>query len=113
MIVEDFRQGGIKHWDRDWLNMLVNTPASWSAQSLSTLPVTPSGPAAFLGFTARRTRLTSCACTVRVWLQGSSGSGVVTSGVSTSKRVKKQFSPSASENATPGSLAFVSSHFAA
>ncbi|XP_039885795.1 piggyBac transposable element-derived protein 4-like [Simochromis diagramma] len=37
---------------------------SWCAHALSTLPGTPSGPAAFLGFTARSTHLTSCSVTV-------------------------------------------------
>ena len=41
--MEDFRQGGTVDWERE-------TPASWS---FSTRPETPSGPAAFLWFTAR------------------------------------------------------------
>lgn len=40
MIVDDFRQGGIRHWDREWLKMWVKTSASWSAQSLNTLTMT-------------------------------------------------------------------------
>ncbi|MEQ2287203.1 hypothetical protein AMECASPLE_010038 [Ameca splendens] len=75
-MMEDFRRSGMEHWVRDWLKMLVKTPASWSPQSLSTLPVTQSGPAAFWGFTALRTggillspSLISCACTVKVWLR--------------------------------------------
>lgn len=66
MIVDDFRQGGIMNWDRDWLKMWVKTSSSWSAQSLNTLTVTPSGPAAFLEFTTNGVHITSCACTVRV-----------------------------------------------
>lgn len=50
-MVEAFRQGGTVVWDKDRLNILVKTPVSWFAQSFSTLPVTPSGPAAFLWFT--------------------------------------------------------------
>ena len=46
-MVEVFRQGGTVDQDRDWLRILVKTPASWSAQSFSTRPETPSGPAAF------------------------------------------------------------------
>ncbi|MED6284881.1 hypothetical protein CHARACLAT_023393 [Characodon lateralis] len=73
-MMEDLRRSGMEHWVRDWLKMLVKTPASWSPQSLSTLPVTPSGPAAFQWFTALRTggillSLISCACTVKVWLR--------------------------------------------
>ena len=94
--MEDFRQGGILHWDRDW-NISVKTSTSWSAQSLSTLPVTPSGPAAFLGFTARSVRLTSCACTVKTSLLGAGGCDGATASVSASKRAKKQFSSSDSE----------------
>ncbi len=41
-MVEDFKQGGMVDWDRDWLKILVKTPASWSAQSFSTRPETSS-----------------------------------------------------------------------
>ncbi|MEQ2288755.1 hypothetical protein AMECASPLE_026079 [Ameca splendens] len=67
-MVEDFRQGGMEHWERDCLKMAVKILANWSAQSPSTLPVTPSGPAALRGFTALKTLLTSCISTVKVWL---------------------------------------------
>lgn len=66
IIVDDFRQGGIMHWDRDWLKMEVKTSSSWSAQSLNTLTVTPSGPADFLEFTTHGVHITSCARTVWV-----------------------------------------------
>ena len=52
MIVADFRQGGMADLDRDRLKILVKTSESWSEHSFSTLPVTPSGLAAFLRFTA-------------------------------------------------------------
>ena len=46
---------------RERLKILVKMMrVSWGAHALSTLPGTPSGPAAFLGFTARSTCLTSC-----------------------------------------------------
>ncbi len=57
----------------DKLKMSVKTGASWSAHALSTFPGTPSGPVAFLGFTARSTRFTSSATTSRV---GGWGAGV-------------------------------------
>lgn len=59
MMVEDFRQGGTVACAKDRLNILVKTPVSWTAQSFSTLPVTPSGSAAFLGFTVLSMNLTS------------------------------------------------------
>lgn len=37
--VEDFGQGGAATRDRDWLNILVKTPASWSADPSA--PVAP------------------------------------------------------------------------
>ncbi|KAL3970244.1 alcohol-forming fatty acyl-CoA reductase [Sarotherodon galilaeus] len=46
------------------LKILVKMRVSWWAHALSTLPRIPSGPAAFLGFTARNTHLTSCSVTV-------------------------------------------------
>lgn len=39
---------------------VAKTPASWTALSLSTLPVKLSGPAAFFGFTDLSVQLTSC-----------------------------------------------------
>ncbi|XP_059181146.1 transmembrane protease serine 9-like [Centropristis striata] len=38
-LIEDFRQGGTVDWDRDWLKILVKTPASWSVQSFSSRQV--------------------------------------------------------------------------
>ena len=101
MMVADFRQAGMLSCSRERLKMLVKTGASWSAHALSTFPGTPFGPVAFLGLTARSTRLTSSTCTV---------SGVVSVGVDCgggwggvtkfwawdSKRAKKLFSSSAS-----------------
>lgn len=84
-IVADFRQGGMMDWESEVLKMLVKTPASWSAHSLRTLPVTPSGPAAFLGFTACRTALTSCSFTVRLELPQSGVRAAAATGPSTSK----------------------------
>ena len=60
MIVDDLRQEGTTPWARDRLNSFVRIGVSWSAQSLSTRPGIPSGPAAFLGFTAFSAHLTSC-----------------------------------------------------
>lgn len=52
------RQGGYVDCFREALKILVGTPVSWSAQALSTLLSTPSGPGALCGFTAFRTSLT-------------------------------------------------------
>lgn len=57
MIVADVRQDGMTVWSRERLKILVKMRGS-GGQVLSTLPGTPSGPAALLGFTARSTRLT-------------------------------------------------------
>ncbi|TDG99333.1 hypothetical protein EPR50_G00192890 [Perca flavescens] len=51
-------------WARERVKILVKMRVSWWVYTLSTLPGTLSGPAAFLGFTARSTRLTSCSLTV-------------------------------------------------
>lgn len=95
----DFRHGGMKDWDSDSLKILGKTLASWSAHSLKTLPVTPSGLAAFLGFTALSGDLTSCSCTVLLELLKLlqfSGRAAAAFGPSTSKRAKKQPHSSAS-----------------
>lgn len=63
-IKEDFRQSRTVDWYKNWLEILMKTPASWSAQSLNTCPETPSGPAAFLGFTGLKVGLTS---TMSMW----------------------------------------------
>ena len=85
--------------DRDRLKSLVKISERYGAQSFSTLPVTLSGPAAFLGFTPLSIRLTSCSCTVSVWLLLQRGEVVMspTLVVLTSKRAKKQLSCSATE----------------
>jgi len=64
IIVADFRLVGMTAWARERLKILHKTCDSWWAHALSTLSGTPSGPAAFLGFTARSTRLISCSSTV-------------------------------------------------
>ena len=64
MMVADFRQAGMVACPSDRLKRTVKTSASWSAHVLSTFPGTPSGPVAFLGLTARSTRLTSTTSTV-------------------------------------------------
>ena len=51
MMVADFMQAGMVAWVRERLKILVRISESWSAHALSTFPGTPSGPAAFLGFT--------------------------------------------------------------
>ena len=63
-------------WTRVRLNILVKIRARWWVHSLSTLPGTPSGSAAFLGFSARSTRLTLCSCTVSGVVQGLGGGRV-------------------------------------
>ena len=84
------------------MKMSVKTGASWSAHALSTFPGTPSGPVAFLGFTARSTRLTSSTTTVsgvvsEVGVGCSGGWGGVTEILAwDSKRAKKLFNSSAS-----------------
>ena len=60
MVVADFRQVGTADCSSKRLKMVVNTFASWSAQALRFLPLTLSGPAAFLTLTLRRVDLTSC-----------------------------------------------------
>lgn len=52
MTAADFRQGGMM--DSDVLKILVKTSKSCSAHFFNTIAVTPSGPAAFLGSSARR-----------------------------------------------------------
>lgn len=93
-MMADLRHLGMEQVDREMLKMEVNTSASWSAQSLNTLPGIPSGLAAFLGFTPRKTLLTSSALKENV--RASVGKSVI--GVAdvdpvlvpfTSKRAKK------------------------
>lgn len=66
--VEDFGQGGAATRDRDWLNILVKTPASWSADPLHQSHLKLLGPAAFLGFNAPSVHRTSCCSTM--WAGG-------------------------------------------
>ena len=73
MMVADFRQNVMVASVRERLKIFVMTTASWLAQALSTLPVLPSGPAAFLVFTHLSTHLISCSCRVTVWVLGVGG----------------------------------------
>ena len=54
----DFRQVGTADCSHERLKMVVKTFARWSAQALRILPVTLSGPAAFLASTLNRVDLT-------------------------------------------------------
>lgn len=57
-------------------NSLVNTPPNWVEQSLSTLPLSLSGPAALLGSTLRRTEVTRCSLMLRAAVGGLRVGGV-------------------------------------
>lgn len=59
-MIEDFRQGRVVDWDRDWLKILVKTLDNWTAQSISTCPEAELGPAAFLMFTALSVHRPQC-----------------------------------------------------
>ena len=50
---------GTADWDRERMNMSVNTPASWSAHALRTRLGMPSGPAALQELTHLNVLLTS------------------------------------------------------
>lgn len=61
-----FRQDGTAACVSEWLKTMVKTLESWLAHALSNFPGTPSGPVAFLGFTALSPCLPSCSCKVIV-----------------------------------------------
>lgn len=67
MMVDSFHCLGTMAESKRCWNGLVNTPPSWVEQSLNTLPLSLSGPAALLGFTLRRMEVTSCSLMVRAW----------------------------------------------
>ena len=67
-MVDVLRHVGMVACDSEMIQMSAMTDASWFAQSLSTLPGTPSGPAALQGFILCRVFLTS----VDVILRGES-----------------------------------------
>jgi hypothetical protein len=52
---------GTADWDRERLNMSVNTPASWSAHALMTRLEIPSRPAALRGLTGASSTLMATA----------------------------------------------------
>lgn len=61
-MVADLKHLGTMHCDSERLKMFVNASVSCSTQSLSTLPGTPSEPAAFLGLVLRSAHVTSSNC---------------------------------------------------
>lgn len=75
-MIADFRQGGILACAKNVLKIFVQTSVSWSEHALSSLPGTPSGPAAFLWFTALSTCLTLCCYTARGFMLLSDGISV-------------------------------------
>lgn len=65
MMVDSFHSLGALPESEGCWNSLANTPPSWVEQSSSTLPLSLSGIAAFLGFTLCRTEVTNCLLMVR------------------------------------------------
>ena len=87
---------GSADWDREGLNMSVNTPASWSAHALRTRLGMPSWPAAKRGLTRLNVLLTSATEKERGGPQ-SLVAGRVGGTVLSSKRAKKVSSLSGSK----------------
>ena len=85
---------GTADWDKDGLNMCVNTPASWSAHPLRTQLGMPSGPAALRWLTRLNVLLMLAAVkeSPQVLVAGR-----VSGAVLSSKRAKKLFSMSGSK----------------
>ena len=97
MLVADFRHEGMMAFDREMLKILMKIPASWSAHAWSTLLGAPSGPAASLRLTDLSICLSSCSCSVGVWVVKAEGGGDTEAGLLILKWAKKLFSCSASE----------------
>lgn len=95
-MIEAFRHVGTVACVRERLKILVRIPASWSAHALITAPGIPSGPAAFLGFTALKFFLTSCSWRERGGVLEPGGGSDCRCVVVVSNQAKKLFSSSAS-----------------
>ena len=86
-MVADFRQVGTADCSNEWLKMVVNTSANWSAQALRILLLTPSGLAAFV-LTLCRMDLTWCwSSWMALYFPGRAG--CVSASIRRSKREKK------------------------
>ncbi len=96
-IVDVFRQVGTVHFNREGLNILVNTSPSSAAQSLRTRPGIPSGPAAFRVLILSKVLITSAGWMTKVCLFAAEAWLIVVPVLFTSKRLKNWLSCSASE----------------
>ena len=90
------KQVGTADWDRERLNLAVNTPTSWSEHGLRTRLGMPSGLAALRGLTRLNALLTS-ATEKKKESQQSLVAGRIGDTVLSSKRAKNVFSLSGSK----------------